>query len=778
MTYPKRLIEVDLPIKRISAHARREKSIRHGHISTLHIWWARRPLAACRAVLCAALWPDPADPNCPLKFRRDALKIIADFASKITSDKQLKEHCSKEAWEKWQAFVKKGAELDPNKVAHCNILRFALLDFIADFANWDNSSVATYLEAARSLTQSAHESLGGEPGTRPLVVDPFAGGGSIPLEALRVGADAFGSDVNPVAVLLNKVVLDYIPRYGQQLAHEVRTWGEWIKYKAAEQLKEYYPKGPGGDVSIAYLWARTIRCEGPGCGAEVPLLRSLLVLAKTSCSIGLQTIPQKTRKHVEFQIITKQGSRWLTQDESRQPVTNPKFEGTIKHGSATCPCCGYTTPVTRIREQLKPRKGGANDARLICVLGVNASGDIRVRPATENDLKAVSRARCELQRRESESHGDISVLPNERISLNEIRRISVPIYGMEAWGDLFTSRQALAQATIAALIRDLGSEYSDDQAGLQTAVQTCLAMSLNKCADYWNTIATWMPRGTVGHGFARQAIPMTWDFVEANPLADFHCAWHEAFEWTAAVCETEAASESHPGQARVQSATAQALPDESVQAIITDPPYYDAVPYSHLSDFFYVWFRRSLAGIHTDELGQSVVCKAEEIVVDRPHELSTSFKDITFYERELTKAFAESRRIVRADGIGTIVFASKTTASWEAILKSVIDAGWVITGSWPIDTEREARIAAQGQARLASSVHLVCRPRDLGTLRRLRILANGATYCRSCRAESTIGCRASPAKALSGRMQSLPASGLHSKFSHATPALKKLTAQP
>ena len=232
--YPKRLIEVDLPIKRISAHARREKSIRHGHISTLHIWWARRPLAACRAVICASLWPDPADPLCPQSFRDRASKIIYDFASAAAHSKELGESCDHETWIKWQAMARNAA-LDSHNEAHWNILRFALLDFIADFANWDNSTVKEYLDTSRALTQAAHEALGGEPGTRPLVVDPFAGGGSIPLEALRVGADAFASDLNPVAVLLNKVILEYIPKYGQRLADEVRKWGEWIKQRGRER---------------------------------------------------------------------------------------------------------------------------------------------------------------------------------------------------------------------------------------------------------------------------------------------------------------------------------------------------------------------------------------------------------------------------------------------------------------------------------------------------------------------------------------------------------------
>ncbi|MGA1603817.1 MAG: DUF1156 domain-containing protein, partial [Prochlorothrix sp.] len=268
--YPKRLIEVDLPIKRISAHARREKSIRHGHISTLHIWWARRPLAACRAVICAALWPDPVDELCPEAFRVAAARLMNGFARKAATDQGLYKHCSPENWSKWQTLAKVGHQLDPSLPHHWNILRNCLLDFIADFANWDNSTQPDYLETSRALTQAAHEALGGIPGTRPLVVDPFAGGGSIPLEALRVGADAFASDLNPVAVLLNKVVLEYIPKYGQRLADEVRKWGQWVKEEAEKELGEFYPKDPDGSTPIAYLWARTIICEGPGCGAEVP----------------------------------------------------------------------------------------------------------------------------------------------------------------------------------------------------------------------------------------------------------------------------------------------------------------------------------------------------------------------------------------------------------------------------------------------------------------------------------------------------------------------------
>ncbi len=691
---------MDLPIRRISAHARREKSIRHGHISTLHIWWARRPLAACRAVICAALWPDPADEICPKKFRKTAKELMKAWA---TSHLDL---VSEESYKRFVAISKNHKLLD-NPLE----LRKALLDFIADFANWDNSTVKEYLETSRALTQAAHEALGGAPGTRPLVVDPFCGGGSIPLEALRVGADAFASDLNPIPVLLNKVVLEYIPKYGQRLADEVRKWGEWIKKEAEKELAEFYPKDPDGATPIAYLWARTIRCEGPGCGAEVPLIRSLWLAKKANRSVVLHLVPRPRAKRVDFRIIVKQRGGWVDQDEPKTKIEAPQFDGTVKRGSATCPCCGYTTPVSRVREQLTSRLGGSSDARLMCVATTRESEQGRFyHLPTKRDLAAVEGASAELSRKERAHSSRPSLVPDEKISLNEIRRISVPIYGMTSWGHLFTPRQLLALTTLVGLIEKIGID-SDPE--FTTAVRTLLGLAVNKQADLGSALTTWKPDAECPvHLFARQAIGMVWDFAEAVVTSDSSGSWASMFERTAYALECGLNPFSTTGQTVQCSATQHVLPSDSADALITDPPYYDAVPYAHLSDFFYVWLRRSLAKVHRDLFVPSEAPKEQEIVVDRPHELSTSKKDITFYERELTKAFSEGRRILRPEGVGTVVFASKSTSSWEAILKAVVDAGWIITGSWPIDTEMETRVAAQGQARLASSVHLVCRPRE------------------------------------------------------------------
>lgn len=793
MNLPKRLIEVDLPIARISAHARREKSIRHGHISTLHIWWARRPLAACRAVICAALWPDPADPHCPTSFREAAARLITAFAKRFFPDRITEEEkllhstASPENLARWEALSAGTLTLDPMIPADWGIVRFCLLDFIADFANWDNSTVPAYLETSRALTQAAHEALGGAPGTRPLVVDPFAGGGSIPLEALRIGADAFASDLNPIPIVLNKVVLEYIPKFGKQLAYEVRKWGEEIKNAAEKELALYYPaqkvelekyhpqpkdkikrQADGAtwhldrverETPIAYLWARTILSEAPGHGdipIEVPLMRSFWLAKKSARKVALRWVRDEDgavrTKTVEVAYY-EDGQRVLR--KVKRPLLEvflPKRDsevppGTVARGSATCPVTGYTTKVGSVRAQLKKRRGGAADSRMYAVVTTLVTQRYTGRkahfeewneqgrfyrlptPADENEFAAAatelerrerqdgtSRAAKERRDREGIELGQgtrRSLVPDEIISLNELRRVSVPIYGMERWGDLYSPRQSLALTTLARLVREAGERItSSAEAGLAAAVMSLLTLAIGKQADLTNSLCAWEPVAECPrHLFGRQAIGIVWDFAESIPTGESSGGFNIQLERMEHILGA-IGSDWSVGHVEQTSATHHPLPDDSVAAFVTDPPYYDAVPYAYLSDFFYVWMRRTLADVHPAFFREGGVPKDAEIVVDRPHQMSKSTKDIAFYERELTKAFAEGRRITRPDGVGTIVFASKTTASWEAILKAVVDAGWIITGSWPIDTEMETRVAAQGQARLASSVHLVCRPRE------------------------------------------------------------------
>lgn len=687
---PKRLIEVDLPIKRISAHARREKSIRQGHISTLHIWWARRPLAACRAVICAALWPDPADPLCPESFRQIARKWMMKWSS---------DYLKFLGAESYDRFIK--FHNDPSKLDNNETLRHALLDFIADFANWDNSIIAEYLETSRALTLAAHGAMGGTQGSKPLVADPFAGGGAIPLEALRVGAEAFASDLNPVPVLLNRVVLEYVPKYGRRLADEVRKWGEWVKQESEKELSAYYPRDADGATPIAYLWARTVKCEGPRCGAEVPLIKSLWLGKKPHNSWSLRLSPNQKTRRIDFEIV-------------RGAKPSEVKEGTVKRGSATCLCCGYTTPSASVRKQLLGRHGGTKDARLFCVVTTRPSDKGRYyRAPTESDLRAVTEASTRL---ESLVSRDPDLIPNEPTpkggGTGAGRAFSQRNYGMDAFEDLFAPRQLLTLVTLSAKVRDvrahLEAQHSD---GLAEAVQAALALNVDKIADYGSSLASWSSpasQETVRGTFSRQALQIVWDFAEAYPFASSSGGWTHNLNFLTSPLEAEAAAHLSEGHVERASATKHPLPDNCVDAFVTDPPYYDAIPYADLSDYFVVWLKRSLEGTTLAKDFSGLSPKDDECVVDE-----IKGHDAAFFEKTMRQALMEGRRITKSGGVGVVVFAHKTTQGWEAQLQAMIDAGWVVTGSWPIDTEREGRVRANASAALASSVHLVCRPREI-----------------------------------------------------------------
>ncbi|MGQ9635966.1 MAG: DUF1156 domain-containing protein, partial [Bryobacteraceae bacterium] len=357
----KRLAEVDFPIAEVSRHAAREKSIRHGHPSTLHLWWARRPLASCRAMLLALLWPDPCDPCCPPEFKRKARELLPSVQGAPGSTDED--------------------------------LRKALLKFIADFANWDLAAHPKYLEVSRALVRAAY------PDEPPLVVDPFAGGGSIPLEALRVGCEAFASDLNPVACLILKVMLEDIPRHGPRLAEQLRRVGAEIKREAEKELAEFYPNDPDGATPIAYLWARTVRCEAPNCGAEIPLARSFWLCKKANRKRALRyTVLRHTGAPPEIQFeVFKPGS------EKEVPL------GTVTRARATCPACNTVLPPERVRAQLAAQRGGADvifdsegrrtgGARLLAVVTLRPGEQGRhYRLPTEADYQAVWKAQRRLK---------------------------------------------------------------------------------------------------------------------------------------------------------------------------------------------------------------------------------------------------------------------------------------------------------------------------------------------------------------------------------------------
>lgn len=602
------------------------------------------------------------------------------------------------------------ARRNPQLFSDNKKLRNALLDFIADFANWDNSTIREYIDTSRTLTLAAHEALGGAPGTRPIIVDPFAGGGSIPLEALRVGADAFASDLNPIPVLLNKIAIEYIPKYGQYLADEVRRWGEWIKCEAEKILAEFYPEDPDGATPIAYLWARTIQCEGPSCGAEVPLIRSLWLAKKVHRSVALQLVPQG--KYVDFKIIVKQNNTWVDQANPEIIINNPMFDGTLKRGSATCPCCGYTTPVTRIRQQLSVRSGGTQDARLFCVVTTRKNESRRFyRLPEERDSEFVRKAAKELGRLNSLNKSGRPLVPDEQLPLKGTLGFRIQNYGILKWGDVFNPRQALTLAILSELVTRVGEQASNRQQSEESAVvQALLCISLSRLIGRVNSLCWW--RSDAGHetiemSFSGQTVPMKWDFAEGCPLTGGTAGWNDSYAPPARAVENLASLELHQGTVVQSNATTNPLPDDAANAYITDPPYYDAVPYAALSDFFYVWLKRTIPLKLADLFSESVTPKTGECIVDE-----TSGKDRFYFEQCMGHAMAEGRRVLSPTGVGVLVFAHKSTSGWESQLQAMVDAAWIITGSWPIDTEMGTRLRALNSAALASSVHLVCRPRE------------------------------------------------------------------
>jgi adenine-specific DNA methylase len=532
-------------------------------------------------------------------------------------------------------------------------------------------------------------------------VDPFAGIGSIPFEALRIGAEAFAGDLNPVAVLLDKVALEYLPTYGQRLAEAVRKWGQWARERAAEELGEFYPKEPDGSTPLAYVWARTIRCEGPGCGAEVPLVGLLWLSRKDKQRVALHYRGDKVRKQVIFEIFEPK-----VESEVQSPI--------VKRFSATCPVCGYTTPYKNVREQMRARKGGTQDARMIAVITLRPDGSRGFRLATEQDVTIAQQAADELARRQAQHPGPLPLVPDELLPPHGTLGFRVQKYGMETWGDLFTLRQALALSTFGRLVREAHQRVLDEtgDAPFARAVVTCLALAVSNMNEYCNSLAYY----TYDHMrtcFQGSALPMRPDFAEANPLMPKLVGASEyALEQVAQVLEREGGQGFRFGTVRQGSATAIPLPDQSVPYVVTDPPYYDAVPYAALSDFCYVWLKRMVADLHSDLFRWPLTPKVEECIMDPgspPPGQPEKSKE--FFETTMERALAECHRVLQPGGLAVVLFAHKGTAGWEALLNALVRAAWTVTASWPIETERGARMRAKNSAVLASSVFLVCRPR-------------------------------------------------------------------
>jgi adenine-specific DNA methylase len=605
-------------------------------------------------------------------------------------------------------------------------LRKSLLKFIADFANWDLSSDRTYLEISRGLVRAAYSE------EIPLVVDPFAGGGSIPLEALRLGCETFASDVNPVACLILKVLLEDISRNGPELAESVRRAGTDIKKQAEKELADLYPEDEDGSKPIAYLWARTVHCESPNCGAEIPIYKSPWLSKKVAKKARFfkETPNGRCRAllissnpiggPVEFRIAKGEGSE--NPRSGFVELLGTKAKG--NNANVICPCCGAVLPGNkknpRVPTQLAAQRGGADvvldaegqrigGARLLAVVTVRAGETGRqYRLPTERDYEGVRKAQAGVAKILGEwEHGGkqgLCPVPDEPLPPIGTLGFRVQRYGMLQWGDLFTSRQKLVLVWL--LVAVQRQEFAEIASLLACALNR-VTMSDMSCTR-WNAVAEKMQ-----HTFGRQALPIVWDFAEVVVTADAPGNWKSGYELIADVID--ASRSMHDAQTQAADAAEHPLPDVTANVWFTDPPYYDAVPYADLADFFFVWLKRALPGhpLLRDPFDPTnqLTPKKREVVQDETKRDNGRIKDRLWFEETMAKAFTEGRRVLRPDGIGCVVFAHKTTEGWEALLSGMIRGGWTITGSWPIATEMGSRLRARESAALATSVHLTCRPR-------------------------------------------------------------------
>jgi putative DNA methylase len=677
---PKRkLIEVALPLETINRESAREKSIRHGHPSTLHLWWARRPLAAARAVLFAQLVDDPS--SHPDQFPTD--------------DAQRAE-------------------------------RERLHGIIERLVAWENTRDEALLAEAHA---EILKSTGGNP---PPIVDPFAGGGTIPLEAQRLGLDAHASDLNPVAVLISKALIEIPPRFADHppvfpglagekmawvsatgLAADVSAYGEWMREEAQERIGHHYPPAtlPGGSTAtvVAWIWARTVSCPNPACGIDMPLVRSWWLGKKKGKEAWVRPIIASDSSHpsgrrVDFEIV---------HGNVGAPATNE--DGTVARHGATCIACGSAVELEYVRSTSRNVGLGA---QLMAVVAEGNRQRIYVTPSAGHVAAAA------VPKPDDAPPGELFDWPG---------RINVVRYGITEFTDLFTNRQLLAMTTFSdlviearervlrdALMTDLqpGDRLEVGGVGAEAyadAVATYLGFGVSKALARNNTMCGWesgMDR--LRGSFQRQALPMTWDFAEANPLTasggGLVAVMQSVVEVLQALIGQVAGHIEHADAAGFQ---------YDGLLISTDPPYYDNIGYSDLSDFFYVWLRRSLRDLYPDLLSTMLVPKADELVAN-PYRHDGRDGAKRFFEDGFRRVFARARETALGDFPITVYYAFKQadsgddgTAStgWETLLDGMIRSGWAITATWPMRSEMSSRMLSAGTNALASSIVLALRPR-------------------------------------------------------------------
>ena len=677
MGYRRKLIEVALPLDAISRASAREKSIRHGHPSTLHLWWARRPLAAARAVLWASLVDDPS-------AHPDQFPTEEDQAAE----------------------------------------RRRLFGILERLVVWKNSNNPEVLREARAEIEASCD------GELPSVLDPFCGGGTIPLEAQRLGLPAYGGDLNPVAVLISKALVEIPPRFAglppvnpdagaesdlktweraQGLAEDVGFYGRWMRDQAFERIGHLYPDatGPGGEklTPIAWIWARTVRSPDPAWPGHVPLVASWVLRSKSGKpKVWVEPIIDRNTYSVSYRI--REGGE-------------PAYPRSVTRGKGVCIATGAAIPGDYIKSQSRAGRMGAQ------LMAVVAEGH-RGRAYCEPTGGCVDTAALEVP----------TDVPRSTLALDP-RHVWVTIYGLDEWWKLFTPRQLVALTTfsdclvelrqriradaLAAGMEDEPLQFRDDGFGADAyadAVVTYLAFVIDKCADYWSALCSWHnSKQPIRNTFGRQAIPMVWDYAESNPFSQSSGNWMGQVAW---VQKAVAAAPGY-GFGEVEQGDAVArLGEVPSPTVCTDPPYYDNISYSDLSDFFYVWLRRNAGDIWPQETATVLTPKSEEMIAN-PYRAGSKDAARQHFEDGIAEVLDRMAASQNPRFPATVFYAYKqqetkrggqVSTGWETFLQGLVDAGFRVTGTWPVRTELSNKLLAQGGAGvLASSIVIACRPR-------------------------------------------------------------------
>ena len=763
---PRMLIEVAMPVKEVSSESVRDKSIRHGHISTLHIWWARRPLPVCRATVFASLVPDPEDELCPQAFldavdlligskakepfrsaykpyediphtavvdkmpdtrRNRLLMLIGKFSEKyVKNDRLGKKTSSKETLSefsliKWETreneevlniarkliWVAHNAELNTLDQFdnHWKAIQ-ATRRAYADILDPEQSGEAL---AARKAYDDAVEAFQDR---MPRVFDPFAGGGAIPLEASRLGCRSYGNDINPVAHIIQRASLEFPQKFGQpivytQAAYELKygeeAWKklpvQWKDYdgkrnrivripnrlshdvehealalllRAEERIGHLYPKDAEGNKPIAYYWARTATCSNPSCGAEVPLLKQFYLANTSKRKVHLKPIVTGTQ--IDFQI--------------EKGVTEEK--GWISRANLTCPCCGNVTPAAKLKPQFK---ADFYRQRLLAVIWDQpGSGKSYRIPRPEDKTSFPNEVAVER--------------PSERLSVDYTQALPSCTWGLEEWGQMFSDRQLLAMQTLADCIPD---ELKTAREGsYEQALAAYMGVFIDRVSATSNSFGRIdVTRESFQTPFARQAIPMIFDYPEINLFSGGSGCAANQLDWILRYCN----GENHPFSCAVQNAASgdkQQFDLKSLDAVVTDPPYYDAIAYADLSDFFYVWLKRTVGSAFPLAFITPQTPKSGECTALKHHHDGDGQKAEKHFEDMLASIFEAIEH--QTDGAVSIMFAHQSTKAWSTLCNSVLHANLSMNGSWAIDTEMSSRSLAIAGDALTSSVTVACRP--------------------------------------------------------------------